>query len=144
MIPTGIIAITSEPSLETWQAMGGPALKQAAAAIGCLVRAEALVPATAQAIALNVRDFAAHGCRLILITGGCGLGPQDITPEAVRAIARCELPWFGETLRRHSSAADRSLAAIVGNALVLVLPADSSAALAVLAPGIPAFLAEVV
>jgi len=65
---------------------------------------------------------------LILTTGGTGIAPRDITPEAVREIASRELPGFGEAMRMESlkitpnAILSRSLAATVENALVVCLP----------------------
>jgi molybdopterin adenylyltransferase len=65
---------------------------------------------------------------LVLTTGGTGIGPRDVTPEAVRELASRELPGFGEVMRSESSKLtphailSRSLAAVVDHALVLCLP----------------------
>ena len=70
---------------------------------------------------------------LILTTGGTGLGPRDVTPEAVRRVIERELPGYGELLRndglRHTPMAvlSRSLAGAVGEVLVLVLPGNPKA-----------------
>jgi len=37
---------------------------------------------------------------VILTTGGTGLGPRDVTPEAIKMIAEREVPGFGELMRR--------------------------------------------
>ena len=82
----------------------------------------------------TVRSFAQQGCGLILTTGGTGLAERDITPEAIRAIMRVELPGFGEVMRAESmkltpnSILSRSLAAIVDQALVVALPGKPSGA----------------
>jgi len=69
-----------------------------------------------------------------LTTGGTGIGPRDVTPEAIRAIMRVELPGFGEVMRAESmkitpnSILSRSLAAIVDLSLVIALPGKPSGA----------------
>lgn len=66
--------------------------------------------------------------RLVVATGGTGLGPRDVTPEAVRPLLDREIPGYGELLRadglRHTPMAvlSRSLAGSRGDALVICLP----------------------
>jgi alpha-D-ribose 1-methylphosphonate 5-triphosphate synthase subunit PhnI len=93
-----------------------------------------LVPDDLEAIQVAVRSFIAQGCELVLTTGGTGIGPRDVTPEAVRGMMRVELPGFGEAMRMVSFASlpnailSRSLAAVVDDALVITLPGKPSGA----------------
>jgi molybdenum cofactor synthesis domain-containing protein len=70
---------------------------------------------------------------LILTTGGTGIGPRDITPEAIMAIADKTLPGIGELLRAYGSQytpyswISRTLAAVVKNTLVICLPGSERA-----------------
>jgi molybdopterin adenylyltransferase len=63
-----------------------------------------------------------------LTTGGTGVTPRDVTPEALREIGGRELPGFGEVMRRESikltqnAILSRSLAIVVDKALVICLP----------------------
>jgi len=92
------------------------------------------VPDDATRIQESIRSFSSQGCGLILTTGGTGIGRRDVTPEAIRAIMRVELPGFGEVMRSESmkitpnSILSRSLAAIVDQALVIALPGKPSGA----------------
>ena len=130
----GIITISDRASAGDYADLGGPALKEAAQKEGWQVLAEAVVPDDAQRIQDTIRSFSQQGCGLILTTGGTGIGPRDVTPEAVRAIMRVELPGFGEVMRAESmkitpnSILSRSLAAIVDHALVIALPGKPSGA----------------
>src|SRR5262249_61365716 len=107
--------------------LGGPALKEVAQESGWQVLAEAIVPDNATRIQEAIRSFSKQGCGLILTTGGTGIGPRDVTPEAVRGIMRLELPGFGEVMRAESmkitpnSILSRSLSAVVGDAFVFAL-----------------------
>ena len=75
-----------------------------------------------------------QGCGLILSTGGTGIGPRDVTPEAIRAMMRVELPGFGEVMRAESmkitpnAILSRNLAGVVDQALVIALPGKPSGA----------------
>ena len=109
-------------------------LKEAAQKNGWQVLSEAIVPDDAERIQETIRSFSQQGCALILTTGGTGIGPRDVTPEAIRAVMRVEIPGFGEVMRAESmkitpnSILSRSLAAIVDLSLVIALPGKPSAA----------------
>src|SRR6478609_7219775 len=133
-IQVGIITISDRASAGEYDDLGGPALKQAAQKIGWHVLAEAIVPDEMTRIQETIRSFARQGCGLILTTGGTGITARDVTPEAIRAIMRVELPGFGEVMRAESmkitpnSILSRSLAAIVDVSLVIALPGKPSGA----------------
>ena len=133
-IQVGIITISDRASASDYEDLGGPALKGAAQAAGWHVLAEAIVPDDAARIQEAVRSFSKQGCGLILTTGGTGIGPRDVTPEAIRAIMRVEMPGFGEVMRAESmkitpnAILSRSLAAIIDRSLVVALPGKPSGA----------------
>jgi molybdopterin adenylyltransferase len=130
----GIITISDRASRGVYEDLSGPALKAAAERHGWRVLARAIVPDERQEIQRVIREQIAKGCRLVLTTGGTGVAPRDITPEAVRELASRELPGFGETMRRESLKAtphallSRSLAAVVDRALVICLPGKPAGA----------------
>ena len=127
-IQVGIITASDRASRGYYDDRGGPALKAAAEAYGWRVLAETLVPDEKQDIQRAVREQVARGCQLILTTGGTGVALRDVTPEAVREIGGRELPGFGEVMRMQSlkltphAILSRSLAIVVGKALVICLP----------------------
>jgi len=133
-IQLGIITISDRASAGEYDDLGGPALKQVAQKIGWHVLAEAIVPDEMARIQETIRSFGRQGCGLILTTGGTGIGPRDVTPEAIRAIMRVELPGFGEVMRAESmqitpnAILSRNLAAVVDQALVIALPGKPSGA----------------
>src|SRR5437762_14247700 len=133
-IVCGIITISDRASAGDYKDLGGPALKEVAQKNGWQVLSEAVVPDDAAKIQETVRSFSQQGCGLILTTGGTGVSPRDVTPEAVREIMRVELPGFGEVMRAESmkitpnSILSRSLAAIVDSSLVIALPGKPSGA----------------
>jgi molybdopterin adenylyltransferase len=133
-IVMGIITISDRASAGDYKDLGGPALKEAAQKAGWQVLAEAIVPDDAKRVQETIRSFSQQGCGLILTTGGTGVGPRDVTPEAIRAIMRVELPGFGEVMRAESmkitpnSILSRNFAAIVDGSLVIALPGKPSGA----------------
>ena len=133
-IQVGIITISDRASAGDYDDLGGPAVKEAAQNAGWQVLAEAIVPDDAIRIQDTIRSFSKQGCGLILTTGGTGIGPRDVTPEAIRTIMRVELPGFGEVMRAESmkitpnAILSRNLAAVVDHALVIALPGKPSGA----------------
>ena len=133
-ISVGIITISDRASAGDYKDLGGPALKEAAQKAGWEMLCEAIVPDDIARIQETVRSFSQQGCGLILTTGGTGVGARDVTPEAIRAIMRVELPGFGEVMRAQSmkitpnAILSRSLAAIVDLSLVISLPGKPSGA----------------
>ncbi len=124
----GIITISDRASAGVYEDHGGPALRAAAIGYGWEVLAEAIVPDDVQRIQEAIQSFGQQGCGLILTTGGTGIAERDVTPEAIREIMRVELPGFGEAMRMRSfehlpnAILSRSLAAVVGQSLVIALP----------------------
>jgi molybdenum cofactor synthesis domain-containing protein len=87
-----------------------------------------VVPDEIAAIQDAVRTAVAAGARLVLTTGGTGVTPADVTPEAVSPLLNKEIPGIAERLR--AAAADRvptsvlsrGVAGLIGDALVVTLP----------------------
>ena len=133
-ITVGIITISDRASAGEYQDLGGPALKKAADDLGWQVQAEAVISDDIGKIQETLRSFSDQGCGLILTTGGTGIAARDVTPEAIRALMRVELPGFGEVMRSESlkitaiAILCRSLAAIIVRSLVIALPGKPSGA----------------
>src|SRR5881396_1776009 len=133
-IVVGIITISDRASAGDYKDLGGPALKEVAQENEWQVLCEAVIPDDATKIQETIRSFARQGCGLILTTGGTGIGKRDVTPEAIRAMMRVELPGFGEVMRAesmkitHNAILSRNLAAVVDQALVIALPGKPSGA----------------
>ncbi len=71
---------------------------------------------------------------VVIVTGGTGLSPRDLSIEAVRPMASKELPGFGEVFRLRSleqvgpgAILSRATGFLVGNSLVFVTPGSPSA-----------------
>jgi molybdopterin adenylyltransferase len=134
MISVGIITVSDRAARGEYDDLGGPALRETVSKHGWTVQCEALVPDEIERIQEAIHSFAAQGCGLILTTGGTGIAERDVTPEAIRAVMRVEIPGFGEVMRSRSlettpnAILSRSLAAVVGQSLVVALPGKPSGA----------------
>jgi molybdopterin adenylyltransferase len=86
-----------------------------------------VVPDEADEIAAAIEELAA-AVELVLTTGGTGLAPRDVTPEATRTVLQREAPGIAEALRADSIAKtphgllSRGVAGVVGRSLVVNLP----------------------
>jgi molybdenum cofactor synthesis domain-containing protein len=106
----------------------GPALAARLERDGFTV-ARAIVPDEEAAIAGAVRQ-AAPSHRLVVITGGTGVAPRDVTPQALRGLLDYEIPGFGELMRAEGrrstpfASLSRSLAGVVGRTLVVAVPGN--------------------
>lgn len=127
-IRVGVITVSDRASKGEYDDLGGPEVRQAAEGYGWSVISETVVPDDKPAIQRAIRECIAKECGLVLTTGGTGVAPRDVTPEAIREIADRELPGFGEAMRMESlkitpnAILSRNLAASVGPALVVALP----------------------
>ena len=96
---------------------------------GDAVAARALVPDDALRIARQLVEWCdGDVAELVLTTGGTGLSPRDVTPEATRAVLDREAPGIAERIRWTSGAAfpraalSRGLAGVRASTLVVNLP----------------------
>ena len=86
-----------------------------------------VVPDEREQISAAVRELAA-AASVVLTTGGTGLAPRDVTPEATLAVIDREAPGIAQALRADSIAKtphgllSRGVAGVVGSALVVNLP----------------------
>jgi molybdopterin adenylyltransferase len=133
-INVGIVTVSDRASKGEYDDLGGPALREAATGHGWSVVADKLVPDEKRDIQRAIRELINQGCGLVLTTGGTGVAPRDVTPEAIREIATRELPGFGEVMRAESmkitknAILSRNLAAVVDQTLIVCLPGKPSGA----------------
>jgi len=144
----GRLTISDRASAGVYEDRSGPEIEKALCDFfGSVVKFEsAIVPDEIPLISAALKKFADEmKCDLVVTTGGTGIAPRDVTPEATRPVLEKELPGFGEAMRMQSLAKvktailSRALAGTRGNALIINLPGKPTAVrecLEILAPAI--------
>ena len=124
----------------------GPVLLKMLAALSPAKTQGFLLPDNPAALRSLVKELAAKGWGLIVSTGGTGLSPRDLTPEALLPILDRRLPGFEQVMFaegiKHTPHAvlSRCLAGTIGQTMVLALPGSRRAAeedLSVIIPILP-------
>lgn len=111
----------------------GRAVASALEAAGFEVSRREVVPDDRNRIEALLRELSRETA-LVVTTGGTGLGPRDVTPEATRAVIHREAPGLAEEMRAAGrgstpfSALSRGVAGTIGSALVLNLPGSERGA----------------
>jgi len=114
----------------------GPALNGWLRERGVETVTSVLIPDEAAQIAATLADWADRKIAdLILTTGGTGISPRDVTPEATRSILDREIPGFGELMRAESlkktahAIISRAVTGVRRNSLIINLPGSPKGAI---------------
>jgi molybdenum cofactor synthesis domain-containing protein len=131
----------------------GPALEKWLAERGVTVLHAEIVPDELDIIYVKLEGWAdSSAFDLILTTGGTGVSPRDVTPDATRKIVEREIPGFGEVMRRTSmektphAMISRAIAGIRNRTLIINLPGSPGGAvenLAAVWPAVPHAVAKI-
>ncbi len=107
----------------------GEKVSEALARVPCEIVGRAVVSDEVEDIQRQIREWRrAADPDLIVLTGGTGLGPRDVTPQAVEPLLDYAVPGIAEAMRAAGlrktphAMLSRSLAGVVGKTLVLALP----------------------
>lgn len=113
---------------------GGLLIEELLEEAGHIVASRQIVRDDIEALKTATNDALQSEAEVVILTGGSGIGPRDITPEAVRPMLTKELPGFGEVFRVLSfqevgsaTMLSRAFAGVVGRTLIFVLPGSTNA-----------------
>ena len=149
----GRLTISDRASAGVYADRSGPEIENVLREFLSDVKFESLiVPDEVPQISAALKKFADElKCDMVITTGGTGISPRDVTPEATRAVLEKELPGFGEIMRMQSFARvktavlSRAVAGTRGATLIINLPGKPTAVrecLEILAPAIREGLAH--
>jgi molybdenum cofactor synthesis domain-containing protein len=85
-------------------------------------------------LAATFRELSSQSVEAVFTTGGTGVAPRDVTPEATRKVITREIPGLGEQMRREgaksspTAALSRGVAGICGHTLIINLPGSPAGA----------------
>jgi molybdopterin adenylyltransferase len=129
MIEVAIVTISDSAAAGTREDRSGPALEARVSELGWTIAERSLLPDNVEGISKALSALADFdSIDAVLTTGGTGVSPRDVTPEAVRAIADKEIPGFGELMRSEGlkstkfAPLSRGSAYARGTTLILTLP----------------------
>jgi len=133
-VGAAIVTVSSSRSLD--DDASGDAIAAALSADGHTVVTRELVRDEFDSVQAAVSQLARRGdADVVVTTGGTGVTPDDVTPEAVEPLLDKHLPGFGEEFRRRSIAEvgemgllSRATAGVTNGTVVVALPGSESAA----------------
>ena len=134
MISARVITCSDAAASGEREDRSGPAIRDMLEMHDCKVDAVVVVSDDIEFIATAIVDAQNAGNRLIVTTGGTGIAPRDVTPEATMRVCERVVPGFGELMRASSlrqtpmAALSRAQAATRGAALVVNLPGSVNGA----------------
>ncbi len=134
MITAGILTVSDSCAQGQRQDASGPAIQETLLAAGYVVGEKRIVPDDRDAIVRELTRFSEEGSHdLVFTTGGTGLGPRDVTPEATGSVCDRLVPGLGELMRAEglkktrNAVLSRGIAGIRGETLVINLPGSPKA-----------------
>jgi molybdopterin adenylyltransferase len=130
-----VITVSDIGSRGLRQDTSGPAVRAMLEEAGFSVAHTAILPDEMEQISAELRDCAdRRRIDLIVTTGGTGLSPRDVTPEATRAVLELEIPaipvamWMEGLKVTPRAMLSRAVAGIRGSSLLLNLPGSEKTA----------------
>ena len=133
-LPALVLTVSDGVVAGTREDLSGTAVEERLRGLGFEVR-RAVVADEPDQIGRLVVEAADGGTRLIVTSGGTGLGPRDRTPEGVTPIVDYVIPGFGEAMRAEGrthtplASLSRSFGAVRGQTLIICVPGSPKGSL---------------
>jgi len=143
----GVLTISDKGAAGEREDTSGAAIRELIEAIGVTIDRYEIIPDDQVAVSARLNEWAGDGkLDLIVTTGGTGLGPRDVTPQATRDVIDYEVPGLAEAMRaeglKHTpmSMLSRAVAGVRGRTLIVNLPGSPRGVrenLSVILPALP-------
>lgn len=128
-----VLTVSDRVAAGSREDLSGPALAERLVGEEWTVVARAVVPDSIDRIVERLRAWSGAGIPLVVTTGGTGVAPRDVTPDATRLVCEREVPGVAEALRAASlretphAMLSRATAGIADRTLVVNLPGSPKA-----------------
>jgi cyclic pyranopterin phosphate synthase len=129
VLRAAVITVSTSKASGEGSDESGPRLGQLAERLGAQIVGREVIPDDREGIERRLRHWAdTEGCSLVLTTGGTGVAPSDVTPEATAAVIDREVPGIAQAMRAASRAhtahwmLSRGLAGVRGRTLIVNFP----------------------
>jgi molybdenum cofactor synthesis domain-containing protein len=142
-----VVTASNRAAFGVYEDTSGRVLADGLRELGFDVEGPHVRPDDAAELEIVLREAVVAGTDVVLTTGGTGLSPTDVTPEATRAVLDREAPGIAEAVRRYgadngvpTAVLSRGLAGTAGRTLIVNLPGSTGGVrdgLAVLGPLLP-------
>ena len=132
-LTAAVLTISDSSHRGTRDDLSGPRLQQCLRDAGFEIVLTKILPDEAQQIAAALRT-AATQARLVVTTGGTGISPRDVTPEATRKVCDRVIDGIAELMRAEGlkqtpfAALSRGVCGSIGTSVVLNLPGNPTGA----------------
>jgi molybdopterin adenylyltransferase len=134
MIRVAVLTVSDRCARHQREDRSGPAVREMLAPDVFQTCEEAVVPDDRDAIVKALLRFTEEsGCDVVITTGGTGLGPRDVTPEATASVCDRLVPGLAELMRAEglkttrNAVLSRGIAGTCGRALIINLPGSPDA-----------------
>ena len=141
-----VVTASNRAAAGVYADRSGEVLAEGLRALGFDVEGPHVRPDDVAALTEVLQAAVAGGADVVLTTGGTGLSPTDVTPEATRAVLERDAPGLAEAVRRYgeptvpTAVLSRGVAGTAGRTLIVNLPGSTGGVrdgLAVLGPLLP-------
>jgi molybdopterin adenylyltransferase len=134
-VRVSILTVSDSVAAGRMEDRSGAALAARCRQLGWAIESSAVRADDRPAIEAFLKEAAdAHAADILLTTGGTGLGPRDVTPEATEAVVDRQIPGFPERMRSAGaekmarSWLSRATAGIRGDTIIINLPGSPTGA----------------
>lgn len=133
-LQAAVIVCSDSVSVGQKEDKAGKVVVQKLESLQVSIEEYSIIPDQIEGIQSKLKALLAADVDLVIFTGGTGLSPHDVTPEAIRPLIEREIPGIEEAIRSYgqqrlpTAMLSRSVAGLIGNTLVLAVPGSAKGA----------------